>query len=53
MSINELMSIITVICIKTNSLNRDEKELCIEKIVNCAIIKDGQVRKDLDKCIRE
>lgn len=45
-----LISMISLICkFKDPSISKEQKEFCMEKIVNCAIIKDGQSSIELLK----
>lgn len=44
MTQDALVAAITFICNFTNpNINKEKKEICMEYIVNCAIIKDGQI----------
>lgn len=47
-----LISAIALMCKFTDiNISRDKKENCMEKIVNCAIIKDGKFsEKTLNEC---
>lgn len=47
-----LMTAIISFCqFKTANISIDNKEKCMEKMVNCAIVKDGQTSQELiNKC---
>ena len=39
-----LVQLIATICLKNSNIKTiEEKQICFEKIVNCAIIKDGKI----------
>lgn len=52
MSVQLLTSMISVFCFQS-SISRDTKELCMERVVNCAIVYNGGVRKDFEICFNE
>ena len=49
-----LMVTIATFCqFKTANISINNKEICMEKMVNCAIIKDGQTTPELIKKCKE
>lgn len=48
-----IMTIVTVCQFKTADIPIQQKERCMEKMVNCAIVKDGTTDSELiKKCIK-
>ncbi len=54
MTTNELVSIITMLCLKFR--NESDKLSCFDTYVNCAIVESGKIlnhTKFVDKCLKQ
>ncbi len=48
-----LVQLIAAFCFSDANLSKDSKMLCAERIVNCAIVGSGQIKKDYQSCFRQ
>jgi hypothetical protein len=55
MTINELVALISLVCgINSGGVSREYKEVCAERITNCAVGPNGEVKREVVlRCIEK